>query len=141
MGKPTTYNCKQIMIALGGHSVSGSGLAEDNFVGYEKNGDGTTTKYGCDGEIVRSIDPNGSYKVTLSLLYSSPTNGYLQNQYNKDQASNDGYFPIMIKDLMGKTLFQAEYAWVAKPGSRQFGKEAPNMEWEIQTGEATAVEA
>lgn len=123
---------------MGNHVVSG--YSDDNFVGYEKNGDGTATKYGCDGEVVRSIDPNTSYKVNLSLLHTSETNNYLQNKYNQDQETCDGFFPVMIKDLRGTVLFQADYAWVAKPAGRSFGREAPNTDWEIQTGEATVTE-
>ena len=136
--EPQTYFCKQVSIVFGNHIVTG--WADDNFVAYEKNGDGTTTKFGCDGEIVRSIDPDTSYKIDLSLLHTSRTNAFLQNKYNQDQITGDGYFPLMIKDLRGTVLLQADYAWVAKPAGRGFGKEAPNTEWEIQTGEATIVE-
>ena len=136
--KPQTYFCKQVLIALGSHVVTG--WADDNFVSYEKNGDGTTTKYGCDGEIVRSIDPNTSYKIKLSLLHTSLTNGFLQNKYNQDQETGEGYFPLMIKDLRGTVLFQSDYAWIAKPANRSFGKQAPNTDWEIETGEATVTE-
>ena len=136
--KPGTYFCKDVLIAMGNHIVSG--YADDNFVNYEKNGDGTTTKVGCDGEVVRSIDPDRSYIVKLSLLHTSRTNAFLQSKYEQDQIDGTGFFPVMIKDLRGTVLFQSDYGWVAKPANRSFGKVAPNTDWEIQVGEASIAE-
>lgn len=49
-------------------------------------------------------------------------------------------FPILIKDLRGGLVLQADQAWVTKPASRVRGKETNNNEWEIQTGVATLTE-
>ena len=61
-----TYNPKEVNIALGPHIVSG--FAEDTFVSVEPRGDGVTVKVGCDGEMNRSISPDGSYNVKITLL-------------------------------------------------------------------------
>ena len=52
-----TYDPKKVLIACGTHSVTG--LADDAFVSVEPAGEGVTRKVGCDGEIVRSISPDG----------------------------------------------------------------------------------
>ena len=65
-----TYNSSKVKIALGTHAVTG--YAEDSFVVIEPISGGVTSKSGCDGETVRSIDPNERYTVKLSLLASSP---------------------------------------------------------------------
>lgn len=132
MGVIKTYNCKEVTIALGNHIATG--LADDSFVAIESSGDGVTKKVGCDGEIVRSISPDDTYIVKLSLLQTSGTNSFLQQKFNQDQKTGEGMFPILIKDLKGGMVFSSDAAWPIKPTSRGFGKEATNREWEIHTG-------
>ncbi len=134
MGKVKTYNPKEVMMALGTHIPSG--YAEDSFITIDPNGDGITKKVGCDGEIVRSVSPDDTYIVKLSVLQTSDTNAFLQQKFNQDRETGDGIFPILIKDLKGGLVFSTDAAWVAKPASRGFGKEAANREWEIHTGSA-----
>lgn len=134
MGKVSTYSPKQVTVALGNHIVSG--YAEDSFVSIEPSGDGITKKVGCDGEIVRSISPDDTFTVKLTVLQTSDTNSYLQNCLARDMKNGEGMFPILIKDLKGGLVFSAEAAWATKSASRGFGKEASNREWEIHTGNA-----
>ncbi len=138
MGEIKTYNPKQVSISLGSHLVTG--YADDSFVTIDPNGDGITKKVGCDGEIVRSIGPDDSYVVKLSVLQSSATNAWLQKKYAADQQSGNGMFSILVKDLKGGVKFSAAYAWVAKPASRGYGKESNNREWEIHTSAGTYTE-
>lgn len=134
-----TYNAKEVTISCGSHLVTG--LADDSFVSIESGGDGITYKYGCDGEIARAVSPNNTYIIKIALLQTSDSNSYFQKQHNIDMSpGGDGTFPIMVKDLRGGLLCQAEQAWVTKPAGRGRGKETTNNEWEIQTGEATLEE-
>lgn len=64
-----TYNPKEVVVACGTHIVSG--YADDSFISIEPNGDGITKKVGCDGEIARSISPDNTYKVKITLLQNS----------------------------------------------------------------------
>lgn len=127
-----TYSCKKIVIAFGSHVVTG--VDNDSFLTIAKQGDGVTSNVGAFGDIERSMDPNDQYKISLTLMWSSPTNDFLQEQYDYDNESCEGMFPVLIKDLRGKTLFQADEAWVVKPADRAYGKAAPNRAWEIDTG-------
>ena len=133
-----TYNPKKVTVSLGTHIAGG--FADDSFVSIEQNGDGITKKVGCDGEIVRSLNPDDTFVIKLVLLQTSPTNTFLQKKYAADRESGSGMFPILIKDLSGTMVFQAAQAWASKPAARQFGKEAGNREWELQTGSATLAE-
>lgn len=135
MGKIKTYNPKQVTISLGTHTVSG--LAEDSFVTIDANGEGVTKKVGCDGEIVRSISPDDTYIIKLSLLQTSDTNSFLQERFAQDISTGDALFAVLIKDLKGGLQFSADAAWVVKPSSRGFGRESNNREWEIHTGSGT----
>ena len=95
MGKIKTYNPKEVTIALGNHIVAG--YADDSFITIDPNGDGVTKKVGCDGEIVRSISPDDTYIVKLTVLQTSETNSFLQNRFKQDRQTGDGMFPILIK--------------------------------------------
>ena len=105
MGKIKTYNPKEVTIALGNHIVAG--YADDSFITIDPNGDGVTKKVGCDGEIVRSISPDDTYIVKLTVLQTSETNSFLQNRFKQDRQTGDGMFPILIKDLKGGMARQA----------------------------------
>ena len=133
-----TYDPKKILVSLGSHSVSG--YSDGTFVGIEANGDGISSKTGCDGEKVRSIDPDKSATVTLTLLQTSPSIAWAQNRYDKDRETGDGTFPILIKDLKGGLIFSAADAWVVNAPSREFGKETSDREITIETGEANWLE-
>lgn len=127
-----TYNPKEITIACGNHIITG--YAEDSFVAIDPNGDGITKKVGCDGEIVRSINPDDTSVIKISLLQTSESNSWLQARYNEDKKTGNGMFPVLIKDLKGGMVFSSDAAWAIKPTSRTYGKEAGNREWEIHTG-------
>ena len=133
-----TYNSKQVVIALGNHTVSG--YAEDSFVTIESKGDGVTSKTGCDGEVVRSVSAEEQYTVKLSVQQTSPTNSFLQKKFELDKRTGDGMFPILIKDLRGGMKFSADACWVTKPASRGYGKDVGNREWALETGPGELVE-
>lgn len=129
-----TYNPKQVSAACGTHIVSG--FADDSFITIEPNGDGVTKKVGCDGEIVRTISPDNTYKIKITLLQTSLSNSFFMSMVSKDMDTGDGMFPLLIKDLKGDVVFSTEAAWVVKPASLTRGKESNNCEWEIETGDA-----
>ena len=132
MGKIKTYNPKEVIVTLGTHIVTG--YADDSFVTIDPNGDGVTKKVGCDGEIVRSISPDDTYIIKISVLQTSDTNAFLQQKLALDRKTGDGMFPVLVKDLKGGMVFSTDAAWPIKAASRGFGKEAGNREWELHTG-------
>ena len=133
-----TYNPKEVGVACGTHIVSG--YADDSFINIEPNGDGITKKVGCDGEIARSISPDNTYKVKITLLQNSDSNSFFSNIADYDRATGNGLFPVLIKDLRGGLLFATEAAWVIKKSPATRGKETNNREWEIDTASAVMTE-
>lgn len=133
-----TYNPKEVVVACGTHIVSG--YADDSFINIEPNGDGITKKVGCDGEIARSISPDNTYKVKITLLQNSDSNSFFSNIADYDRATGNGLFPVLIKDLRGGLLFATEAAWVIKKSPTTRGKETNNHEWEIDTASAVMTE-
>lgn len=133
-GRIKTYNPREVTISLGNHMVEG--YAEDSFIQIEPNGDGISKKVGCDGEIVRSVSPDRTYNIRLALLMSSATCKFLQDKFDEDVASGNAMFPILVKDLKGGMVFSSDACWVVRSAPRQFGRQAPDREWELSTGEA-----
>lgn len=136
--KVKTYNPKEITIAVGSHIVTG--IADDSFVSIEPNGDGITKKVGCDGEIVRAVSPDNTYKVKIVLLQTSDSNAFFSRMVDLDIETGEGMFPVLIKDLKGGQVFSTESAWVTKKAAFARGKADNNREWEIDTGNATLSE-
>ena len=134
MSKIKTYNPKEVTMALGTHIVAG--YADDSFISIESAGDGVTKKVGCDGEVVRSISPDDTCVVKITVLQTSDTNSFLQKMHKLDRKTGDGMFPVLIKDLKGGMVFSTDAAWAIKPAARTFGKESNNREWELHTGSA-----
>lgn len=130
-----TYNPKQIVASWGSHIIDG--FADDSFITIEASGEGITKKVGCDGEIVRSISPDNTFKVKFALLQTSSSNAFFNQMANLDRETGEGMFPLTIKDLKGSLLFSTEAAWVIKKPSLTRGKADNNREWELDTGDAT----
>lgn len=138
MGKIKTYNPKEVTMAFGSHIVSG--YADDSFITIDPAGDGVTKKVGCDGEIVRSISPDDTFIIKVSVLQTSDTNSFLQQRFAQDIKTGEAMFPVLIKDLKSGMVFSADAAWPIKPASRGYGKESNNREWELHTGSGTLTE-
>jgi hypothetical protein len=123
------------LISLGSHSVTG--YSDGTFINIAPHGDGVAKKVGADGEIVRSIDPDRSSTVTLTLLQTSPTVAFCQEMYDRDRDTGEGLFAVMVKDLKGREIFHAREAWVVNSPEREFAKADTDREIEIATGEST----
>lgn len=133
-----TYDCRKVIVTFGTHMVTG--YAEDSFVSIEPAGEGISTVVGCDGEIARSMDPDKTANIKLTLLQTSDSNQYFNKIQKLDNATGMGLMPLMITDLRGMTLFHADEAWIVKQAPVNYGKATQNREWEIRTGEADIVE-
>ena len=134
-----TYDPRMILVSLGPHVVSG--YADGTFVNIEAHGDGVTKEVGADGEVVRSIDPDETATVTISVQYGSETIAFCQAMYDKDRKTHgEGSFPVLIKDLKGGLVFSTEDAWVENSVSREFAKTGSGREITIATGKATWVD-
>jgi len=131
----TPYDPRLVIVILGGHEVSG--YADGTFINVEPHGDGVTKEVGADGEAVRSIDPDETATVTLTVQYGTETAAWATARYKMDRDTHgEGGFPIMIKDLKGSMLFSAEDAWIQNNPARNFEKTATNCEINIDTGKA-----
>lgn len=129
------YDPKNVLITLGAIPVDG--FADGEFVKIENNEDAFTLQVGTDGEATRSRSNNNAAKITITLMQSSLSNDLLSSLHNLDKAvpGGIGCVPLLIKDLLGRSLYAAATAWIAKRPSASFAREAGPREWVIETNE------
>lgn len=127
-----TYDPKKVLVIFGSRQLKG--MAEDSIVSIAPQGEGLQTFVGADGEVARSLDPNATFEVTVSLSTASTSNEYLSNMYNYDRETGNGIAPLMVKDLAGATLFSAPEAWVANFPESSRGRTIDTQEWVFHTG-------
>ena len=128
-----TYDPKKIIIIFGVRRLTG--MSEDSIVSIKPNGEGLQTYVGADGDVARSLDPDATYEVTVSLNTTSNSNDYLSNMYNYDRETGNGIAPLLIKDLAGTTLFSAPEAWVSNMPEAGRGLTVDKQEWVFRTGQ------
>lgn len=127
-----TYDPKKIIVIFGSRQLTG--MAEDSIVTISPLGDGMQIYVGADGDVARSVDPDATFEVTVSLNTTSNSNDYLSNMYNFDRATGNGVAPLLIKDLAGTTLFSAPEAWIANMPEASRGLTVDTQEWTFNTG-------
>ena len=135
MAMKDAYDPRQLMIALGSHIPTA--FPDGTFINIERHGEGVRKIVGADGTVARSVDPDRTATVTFTIRWDSDTATWAQNQYDLDNETGNGVFPILIKDLRGGLVFSAEEAWVEQPPSDEFALEMSNREIVLATGYAT----
>lgn len=133
MSDVLTYDPKKNIIIYGGRQLTG--FAEDDMITIKPLGDGMQIYSGADGEVGRSVDPNRTFEVKVSLATSSKSNDYLSECYNKDRRTGSYMLPLTIKDLSGTTLFFAKQAWVQNFPESKRGRNIDNQDWTFNTGQ------
>ena len=133
MSDVLTYDPKKNIIIYGGRQLTG--FAEDDMITINPLGDGMQIYSGADGEVGRSVDPNRTFEVKVSLATSSKSNDYLSECYNKDRRTGSYMLPLTIKDLSGSTLFFAKQAWVQNFPESKRGRKSDNQDWTFNTGQ------
>ena len=136
MSNLSVYNVQKIKVYIGGTEIHG--FADSSKVKITAGGEGTNKTVGCDGEVVFSVDVDNTFEVELSLLQSSSSNDYLSNCY-KNFRENGVTQRIMIKDLMGSTVFSSRSCTPKKYAEADFQKTSQNRVWTIMTGQADTI--
>ena len=127
-----TYSPKDVSITFNGYELSG--FAEDEFINADYSGDAATPVVGNDGQVTRSMNPDKSGTVTLTLKSTSPSNDILSGLAIKDRIDGSVVGALMIRDNKGTTLLMGKDAWVQKQPATAFAREAGNRAWTFAVG-------
>ena len=128
-----TYDPKLIIITFG--AIIFTGFAEGTFVTITPtSGPAFEKSRGADGGVDRVNKNSNDYTVVVTLKKTSPTNLALSLVLQADKLSNQGKFPLLVKDLNGTSLFAAGIAWVMDDPAQEYSDTMPTREWSIDTG-------
>jgi len=110
-----TYDPKECTLILGGVIIGG--YSDGTKLSVEYTNDSYTYKTGLDGdEKVRSRSNDNSGSITLSLMSTSSSRGFLQEKLDLDKKDNTGTFSLLLKTP--NEQWAAVDAWVQKrPGA------------------------
>lgn len=122
-----SYDASQVIVTFAGSIISG--YADGTFVTVEFDEQQYNKVTGADGLTQRSKTGNYAGSVSITLLNGSASNDVLSVAWNSDRVNNSGKGALLVKDLSGRTLWQAKNAWVRQMPSQGFGKDAENREW------------
>lgn len=122
-----TYDPMKIITIVGGIPLEG--FSDGSKVTIERISDTFTMATGSDNRTTRTKqnDKSGTIKFTLDM--SSPSNDYLSGIMLLDETANEGVVPIVVKDLLGTSLYSAAFAWIKKPPAVDYAKETGSREW------------
>lgn len=127
-----TYNFNENKLVFGTREIKG--FEDGTEIVAERAEDSFTAKVGVGGEVTRSRSNNNLGTITFTLNEFSPSNRYLQDIMNADEATGDGVLPAKIIDKsnpQGEKASGTE-AWITKPASKSKGRESGPREWVIQ---------
>lgn len=127
------YGPDEVQIAFGPIAIRG--YADGEFVKIEMNDDAFKLVTGTDGESTRSKTSNRGAKITVTLMQSSDTNGFLSavHELDKSTPGGPGILPLIVKDSSGTSLYTAPKAWIVKAPTVAFGREPGPREWIFET--------
>ena len=126
-----TYDPKQVVLTVEG--VQMSGFVEGSFITVARNEDAWSLQVGTDGEGTRSKSNNKSGRITFTLMQSSDSNAIMSALALRDEVSNSGAVPVLLKDNSGDSLYMCETAWVVKFPDSTFETDATGREWVLET--------
>ena len=123
------YDPAQVILIVGGSPMSG--YVDGTFIEVSFDEQQWNKVTGADGMTQRSKTNNFAGSITLTLLNSAASNDVLSALWNTDRNNNNGAVPVLVKDLSGRTLWQAEHGWIQQMPNQGFSKNAENREWVI----------
>lgn len=122
-----TYDPGRVILIWNGIPISG--FADGTFIEAERSEDAFKLTVGADGTGARTRSRNKSGSVSITLLQSAAVNDSLSAQALLDELTGGGAGSLLIKDLLGTTLVEADSSWIRKLPKVDFGKDLGERQW------------
>ncbi len=129
-----TYDPKAVIVTVGG--IPMSGYSDGTFLEIDRNEPTWNMVVGADGLVTRGKTNNFSGTMTLTLKQSSPSNDVLSGFMAVDEATNNGVFPVLVKDLSGNSIYFSSSAWINQYANSTFDKAITDRQWTLSLSEA-----
>lgn len=125
------YCPADILIIVGG-VIKISGYLNGSFLEMTKDIQPYRSRRTPDGTTARLYVNDKNYSVKFTLAQSSESNDLLTKIQQLDEITQMGYFPLLIKDLRGGSLFFSPAAWIEGIPSQTFSTGVEGRTWEIR---------
>ena len=112
-----------------------TGFTDGSFVRVEKTLPPFTTHTSADGVVSRIYNRSDVYKITLTLMSTSPSNDVLTKLWQLDELTQKGKFPMLIKDMSGSDLFFSTTTWVDQLPVIDKSAEINDRTWVLQASQ------
>ena len=129
-----TYDPKAVILTVGGIPISG--YSEGTFIDVTRNEPTWNLVVGADGLVTRGKTNNFTGTLTITLKQSSPSNDVLSGILAIDEATNQGVFPVLVKDLSGNSIYFGARCWINQYADSTFGKDISDRVWSLSMDEA-----
>lgn len=161
-----TYDPTKVIVTVGPYVIAG--FAEGSLVKAERNVDAYKLTVGGKGDAsVRFKSADRSGRITLTLLQSSGSNGQLTSLALLDENGNplqglagllnlipviggvlsaiasapvEGKAPVLVKDLNGAPLWEAEDAWILRAPGASWDETVKERTWILETANLSYLE-
>lgn len=119
--------------------VNGIELVEwsdgDDVISIKRRTDSISDKVGCSGSMVVSVSSDKSGEFTFKLQQTSPSNRFLNNLVNLQEAGGALFTPVAVlfQDTYRQDLATGTVGYIKKPTEMKRGAMASDQEWTIVT--------
>jgi len=136
-GEVKGYNSGDVNFSFAGIPFD-SGLADGEFLRFEKVNPDNEVYEGTDGSVVVSQTRSRLWKITLRLNQASDHNAQLSaiRTLGLLGANLAGAGPMLLEDKNGTTLFVSDKAWISKPANMSYDRTVKEREWELMCTES-----
>jgi hypothetical protein len=124
-----TYSACKVKTVIAGIAISGFG--ESDMITVERDEAKFIKTTGADGVVSRSHVCHNAGQIQITLQQTSKANDALSGLLAADEATLQGQFPIVIKDLNGTSVYVGSDCWITGPPPGSFGKEIGERVWVI----------
>jgi hypothetical protein len=111
------------------------GFSEGTFIEVSKDIQPLVTVRSTDGQVARRRVINDTYTIKLTVLRASAANNALTRLWKLDELTDQGKFPILIKDHSGTGYFFSKSAWVENIPSLQYSTSMESNTWLIRAND------
>lgn len=111
-----------------------SGFADGTFIEVDRDEDAVKKSVGSGGDVCRVFNRNKCGTATLTLMQSAASNDIMSAQARLDELLRTGAAPLLVKDLLGRTMVKADNAWVRKVPTITFANGIESRAWVLDTG-------
>lgn len=127
------YNPAKVVLTFNGVRVTG--FMDGTFLEAERTEDAFEMSAGAGGDVARVRKNDRSGSVTLTLQQTSPSNDILSALALQDEQFGTGVGELLLKDINGTTVAEANNAWIRKVPNAEFSDSISGREWVFDCAE------